>query len=256
MPRNGSGTMTVSNSFSAGSTIASAQVNANFTDVASEITGSLPRNGEAAMTGQMKAASGTVALPGMAFSSDTDCGLYRIGADNIGVSIGGVKVLDISSTGVAITGELTTTNGPIPSGTKMLIYADAAPTGWTIFTTSINDKALRVVSGSAAGGGTGGATGGTTAFTSVFAARTLVIGNLPDFTTTMAGSQSLGNVLTSAQNNVSANGGAIDAEPTGTTITVLGSNFTSTFGTTARGGAQTAVDFAVTYASVIICTKS
>jgi hypothetical protein len=41
----------------------------------------------------------------------------------------------------------------VPSGTVMVFYQAAAPTGWTK-STSNNDKALRVVSGS--GGGTGG----------------------------------------------------------------------------------------------------
>lgn len=53
----------------------------------------------------------------------------------------------------------------IPSGTSMLFYQAAAPTGWTKQTTH-NDKSLRVVSG------TGGGSGGSTAFTSVFASRT------------------------------------------------------------------------------------
>lgn len=53
----------------------------------------------------------------------------------------------------------------IPSGTTMLFYQAAAPTGWTKQTTH-NDKSLRVVSG------TGGGSGGSTAFTSVFASRT------------------------------------------------------------------------------------
>lgn len=96
--------MTISNSFSSGSTISSSQVNANFTDIASEITGSLPRNGEAAMTGQMKAASGTVAAPGITFSADVDCGFYRIGTDNVGLSLAGAKVVDFATTGVAVTG--------------------------------------------------------------------------------------------------------------------------------------------------------
>lgn len=52
-----------------------------------------------------------------------------------------------------------------PSGTKMLFAQAAAPTGWTKDTTH-NDKALRVVSG------TGGAAGGSTAFSTVFASRT------------------------------------------------------------------------------------
>lgn len=53
----------------------------------------------------------------------------------------------------------------IPSGTTMLFYQAAAPTGWTKVTTH-NDKSLRVVSG------TGGGSGGSTAFTSVFTSRT------------------------------------------------------------------------------------
>ena len=51
-----------------------------------------------------------------------------------------------------------------PSGTVMLFAQTSAPTGWTKSTTH-NDKALRVVSGSAS-------SGGTTAFTSVFASKT------------------------------------------------------------------------------------
>jgi hypothetical protein len=247
--------MTISNSFSSGSTIASSAVNANFTDIASEITGSLPVNGEKGMTGQFKAASGTVLLPGVAFSSDTDCGFYRIGADNIGFAIGGVKVLDISSTGVAITGQLTTTNGPIPSGTKMLFYADSAPTGWTIFTTSINDKALRVVSGSGAGGGTGGATGGTTAFTSVFAARTITASNIPDLTITITDPGHAHTVtLTTAGLPNSSGGIANLTQASGNTDSAT-TGISAAFGTTARGGAQSTIDFAVAYASVIICTK-
>lgn len=43
----------------------------------------------------------------------------------------------------------------IPSGTKMLFYQAAAPTGWTAV--AVNDKFLRVVTS----GGTGGSTGGS-----------------------------------------------------------------------------------------------
>jgi len=48
-----------------------------------------------------------------------------------------------------------------PSGTKMIFFQAAAPTGWTQDTAN-NDKALRVVSGS------GGGSGGFTAFSSAF----------------------------------------------------------------------------------------
>jgi hypothetical protein len=53
-------------------------------------------------------------------------------------------------------------SGLIPSGTKMLFQQTAAPTGWTKDTTHDN-KALRVVSGTA---GSGGSVGFTSAFTS------------------------------------------------------------------------------------------
>lgn len=55
----------------------------------------------------------------------------------------------------------------IPAGTLMLFQQTAAPTGWTK-QTSHDNKALRVVSGTAG-------SGGTTAFTSVFANQTPTI---------------------------------------------------------------------------------
>ena len=56
----------------------------------------------------------------------------------------------------------------IPSGSVMLFYQSAAPTGWTKITTQ-NNKSLRVVSG------TGGGTGGNLSFTSTFDNRSVVL---------------------------------------------------------------------------------
>lgn len=52
----------------------------------------------------IRASDGAVGAPAFSFANDTDCGLYRIGANNIGVAIGGAKVVDYSATGVAVTG--------------------------------------------------------------------------------------------------------------------------------------------------------
>lgn len=41
-------------------------------------------------------ADGTVAAPSISFLADQDTGIYRIGANNIGVAAGGAKVLDIA----------------------------------------------------------------------------------------------------------------------------------------------------------------
>lgn len=51
-----------------------------------------------------KAGNGTVALPSFTFSSDLDTGIYRIGANNIGIGVNGAKVLDIGTTGLGVTG--------------------------------------------------------------------------------------------------------------------------------------------------------
>ena len=68
-------------------------------------------------------------------------------------------------TGAVIYGDGSNLTGvqPFPSGTKMLFQQTSAPTGWTKVTTH-NNKALRVVSGTAG-------TGGSNAFTNTLASR-------------------------------------------------------------------------------------
>lgn len=66
------------------------------------------------------------------------------------------------------TTQSTAATASIPSGSVVLFYQSAAPTGWTQVTT-LNDYGLRLVSG------TGGGTGGSTAFSTVFANQTPTI---------------------------------------------------------------------------------
>ena len=110
MPRNGSGTHSIPNTYSDGQTITAAVVNANFADVSSELTNSLAKDGQTTMTGQFKSASGTVSAPGLVFASDLTSGWYRIGADNWGFSVSGTKLLDLSSAVFGVTGALTVSN--------------------------------------------------------------------------------------------------------------------------------------------------
>lgn len=65
--------------------------------------------------------------------------------------------------------------GGFPPGTVMLFVQTAAPTGWTKSTTH-NNKALRVVSGTA---GTGGANSFTSALNGNVGATTLTIAQMP-----------------------------------------------------------------------------
>lgn len=90
------------------------------------------------------------------------------------VAQGGTGVTSSTGTGSVVLSASPTLSGTpllgsnkidaFPSGTRMLFQQTSAPTGWTKDTTQ-NDKALRIVSGSAG-------TGGTTAFSSVFTSRT------------------------------------------------------------------------------------
>jgi microcystin-dependent protein len=116
LSRNGSGTYTKVNTFVAGNSITAAGHNSNWDDIATEMTNSVAADGQTTMTGPLKAASGTVGAPGVAFASDTDCGLYRIGANNIGVAVNGAKVLDVATTGLAVTGTLSSTGAFASTG--------------------------------------------------------------------------------------------------------------------------------------------
>jgi len=50
--------------------------------------------------------SGTVSAPAFSFAGDTDTGIYRIGANNIGVAANGAKVIDVGTAGAALAGYL------------------------------------------------------------------------------------------------------------------------------------------------------
>lgn len=140
MPRNGSGTMSIPTSFSSGTTISSSSVNGNFSDVAAEITNSLPRDGQAAMTAPLRAASGTAAAPGVTFSSDTDTGFYRSASGQIGMASDGVGVGNL---------------WPIPTGAVMDYMGTTAPAGWVF----LNGRTI----GNASSGATGRANADTEA---------------------------------------------------------------------------------------------
>ena len=110
-------------------------------------------------------------------------GVYRPAANSIAIATNGVERLRFGAAGqigiggatYGSAGQVLISNGAatapawqtleaFTAGTVMLFQQTSAPTGWTKITTH-NNKALRVVSGSAG-------SGGATAFTSVFASRT------------------------------------------------------------------------------------
>jgi hypothetical protein len=133
-----------------------------------------------------------------------------------------------------------------PSGTKMLFVQTSAPTGWTK-DTSHDNKALRVVSGTAS-------SGGSVAFTTAFASQA-VSGTVGTSGAT---------TLSTAQMPSHAHGGGAS----GSFLVPVGSFYAlpaaSNTGSQGGGGSHThsggtftgtAIDLAVQYVDVIIATK-
>lgn len=145
------------------------------------------------------------------------------------------------------------------TGTSMLFLQAAAPTGWTKSTTH-NNKALRIVSG------TGGASGGTTAFTSVFTTRTLARSDLPNVTITtstngehthpLSFTASGGDDPAGGNNAFSTDNTSRSGPYTPTYFTMVSAgDHTHSFALNG-GVTQTALDFAVQYVDAIICVKN
>lgn len=260
MPRNGSGTYSLPEApFVPNTAILSAEVNSDFDDIADALTGSVAGDGQTLMTGALAAFAGTLALPGWSWAVDSNTGRYRSASDEMTDVVGGVAQAVISATGVnfPVAASVAGAGLPFPAGTVMLFKQTAAPTGWTKSVTD-NDKALRVVSGTAG-------TGGSTAFTTVFAARTIAQANLPSY------NLSASSLAVSGTITPKASGGAdfclaksSNANPpagSNNSARVVDETATATFSLTASGnvpsgGSGTTMDFAVQYVDVIVASKN
>jgi hypothetical protein len=145
----------------------------------------------------------------------------------------------------------------IPSGSVVPFYQASAPTGWTQVT-SLNDYALRIVSG------TGGTTGGTTAFSTVFANQTPTIttSGLSAGATTLTTAQMPAHTHNfstyyngSPQNNYAYPNGSDGVG--GTSVTVSSTGGGSSHSHSLSGSAtSSAITLNVQYANFIICSKN
>lgn len=126
MPRNGTGTYSLPQApFVAGTTISSAAVNSDLSDIATALTSSLPRDGQAGMTGALLAASGSSVTPSIAFNNDEASGFFLPSVGVIGVVIGGTEIGTFSSTGASFK----VTSG-VPVGTVVDFMGPTAPALW------------------------------------------------------------------------------------------------------------------------------
>lgn len=150
------------------------------------------------------------------------------------------------------------------SGTVMLFYQAAAPTGWTKSTAN-NDKALRVVSGA------GGVSGGTVAFATAFASQAvggtvggtaLSVDQLPSHghptmmcsrQTSNAGQDAVGGIMmrdAATQVSAAAYNGTVDSTVVGHQVGGTGNNQTHN-----HSFAGNAINLAVQYIDVIVAAK-
>lgn len=142
-----------------------------------------------------------------------------------------------------------------PSATELFFVQTSAPTGWTK-TTTHNDKAIRLVSGTVS-------TGGSTAFTSVFASRTITDAELPSHDHTVAVtdqavtlSATTWTVSLNGSTSGRANGTAKNAFKSTSISTEALAATVSHSGTSGSAGSGSAMDFAVQYVDIILAAKS
>lgn len=167
--RNSAGTYSLpsGNPVVSGNTITTSWANNTMSDLASELTNSLDRGGRGAMTAPLQCTNGSALAPSVTFESDTNTGIYRCGADNLCIAVGGVKKVDIQSGAVAVAADAgvdgaATLTGPVTALGGVTVTNSAAGNAITATGNSGGDGL--VATGGDTGGdgvtGTGGAAGG------------------------------------------------------------------------------------------------
>lgn len=230
---NGSGTynLPAGNPVTTGTTISSSWANTTLSDIATALTNCITRDGQSPPTANIP--HGGYKLTGLGQASATGDALGWGQNGNLATLVLGA---DPTSNMQAATKQYVDANGgAFPSGTAMLFAQTAAPTGWTKSTTH-NDKALRVVSGTAS-------SGGTYTFSSTFAngntgAFTLSTSEMPSHSHNLYG------------NSTNAGGGYPYFGGTAASVGVA---------TNAQGGGGShshGLSLAVQYVDVIIATKN
>ena len=236
------GTVAVANGGTGATTAGSAQTNLNVpsrTGGGASGTWGISVTGNAATASQWQTAR-TISLTGDATGSASVSGAANASISttlaNSGVSAGtyNFATITVDSKGRVTSASTGTAAIPIPAGTHMLFVQTNAPTGW-VKQTGNDNRALRVVSGTAS-------SGGSVAFTTAFSsqnvgATTLSTSQIPAHThtyTTLTGGTEF--IFQGGDNGDSTSG---------------------TTGSTGGGGSHThGLDIAVQYVDVIIATKN
>lgn len=126
MAFDGSGNYVLSDTIAPATNADANELQAILTDIQNALNKCVVTDGQSTITGALKGADGTAALPAYAFAADLNTGIYRKGSDNVGVSCGGAEVLDVTTAGASVTGVFSATS--FPTG-QAFISTDAGAGG-------------------------------------------------------------------------------------------------------------------------------
>jgi hypothetical protein len=149
MPRDGSGNYDLPSEypFTPNTIIASEDVGTVLVDLGTALTGSLPRDGQAGMTGPFRLADGTVSVPAFGFNAEASTGLYRPGTGIMAVTTGAGERQRWLSNGNVLIG--TTSDG----GEKFQVSGSAAISGATSLGSTLAVTGATTLSGTLSLGG-------------------------------------------------------------------------------------------------------
>ena len=182
MPRNGSGSYSLPQApFTPGTTISSAAVNSDFSDIAQALTTSIASDGQTPITSPLKQDSGTYLHPSWTFSGDTSAGIFLLAAGAVGLAAGGYGLI-AGATGAIVTAATPAAAGTnytvgdtitLPTGATVLrpaVLTVASLSGSGVASVTVTDPGLYVTApsnpvaqGSSSGSGTGATFNLTTA---------------------------------------------------------------------------------------------
>lgn len=187
-------------------------------------------------------ASPTLAVDGLTAKAIQKTNSVAVGAEDLQAGTPYTVRLNNGQTAFVLVND---NNILIESGTVMLFAQTAAPSGWTKNSSTGNNSALRVVTGTAS-------TGGSTGFTSIFGPRTITQGNLPSGALAGSSATFTGN----ASQHIGTSTSALTTTGSPTTIPIGDATATGTISALNLGGSGTALDFDVLFVDVIRATKN
>lgn len=117
-----------------GTVIQSGIFNMLVADIGNTLNNTLPRDGQASMSGQLKIVDGTSSIPGLSFNSEASSGMYRPSSGMLGLVASGIEVMRVNSSGRLLIGSTTDDGANILQVTgSAKVSGNSSTTGYSFF---------------------------------------------------------------------------------------------------------------------------